>query len=85
MAAEQGYAAAQYELGIGYENGQGVPLDYVRAYMWQLLAVSSSTGDDADEASANRDIIAQYLTPQKIAEAQALAMRCQQSNYQDCD
>ena len=29
MAAEQGIASAQYNLGVMYANGQGVPQDYV--------------------------------------------------------
>jgi hypothetical protein len=32
--AEQGDANAQYNLGTFYDNGLGVPLDKVRAYMW---------------------------------------------------
>ena len=28
-AAEQGYASAQYNLGIMYDDGEGVPQDYV--------------------------------------------------------
>ena len=30
-AANQGYAAAQYNLGVMYYNGEGVPQDYVKA------------------------------------------------------
>lgn len=33
-AAEQGDAAAQYNLGVLYENGQGVVKDYSRAAVW---------------------------------------------------
>jgi TPR repeat protein len=32
--AEQGNASAQYNLGIMYANGQGVPKDYVLAAKW---------------------------------------------------
>jgi TPR repeat protein len=32
--AEQGDALAQYNLGMLYEKGAGVPQDDVRAYMW---------------------------------------------------
>jgi TPR repeat protein len=34
LAAEQGHAKAQYNLGLMYYNGEGVPEDYVIAYMW---------------------------------------------------
>ena len=38
LAAEQGYAAAQYNLGVMYDNGQGVPQDYAEAVKWYRLA-----------------------------------------------
>jgi len=39
-AAEQGYAMVQVKLGFMYANGEGVPEDYVEAYMWWDLAVA---------------------------------------------
>ncbi len=36
--AEQGDAAAQFNLGILYEKGQGVSQDYIQAHMWVNLA-----------------------------------------------
>ena len=33
-AAEQGHAVAQYNLGITYENGDGVDVNYKKAYGW---------------------------------------------------
>ena len=33
-AAAQGYASAQYNLGVSYANGQGVPQDYGEAVKW---------------------------------------------------
>jgi len=36
--AEQGNAVAQFNLGVGYDNGQGVPQDYVKAVRWYRLA-----------------------------------------------
>ena len=37
--AEQGHADAQYNLGVMYDQGQGVPQDYVQALKWfQLVA-----------------------------------------------
>ena len=32
--AEQGYAYAQYNLGVMYENGRGVRQDYAEAFRW---------------------------------------------------
>lgn len=65
-----------------YANGQGVAQDYVRAHMWFNLGAIS--GDSADAAS-NRDIVAARMTPAQIAEAQAMARKCQASNFKQCD
>ena len=39
-AAEQGYAYAQFGVGVIYASGQGVPQDYAQAHMWFNLAAS---------------------------------------------
>jgi TPR repeat protein len=39
-AANQGNAAAQFNLGLMYRMGQGVPQNYVLAHMWFNLAIS---------------------------------------------
>jgi TPR repeat protein len=36
--AEQGDASAQYNLGVMYANGYGVPQDYAEAVRWYRLA-----------------------------------------------
>ncbi len=38
LAAEQGNASAQFNLGLRYDNGQGVPQDYKEAVKWYRLA-----------------------------------------------
>jgi TPR repeat protein len=38
LAAEQGLAAAQYELAAAYANGQGVPQNYTEAVKWARLS-----------------------------------------------
>ncbi len=73
LAAEQGYAAAQYNLGVMYATGQGIPQDYVQAYMWFDLSARYSEGVERDRMVQNRDVIASYLTPAQLAEAQKLA------------
>lgn len=67
--AEQGNANAQYNLGVFYDNGLGVPQDKVRAYMWFNL----SAAQGREGAAAFRDLIARRMTPAQIAEAQKLA------------
>jgi len=39
-SAEKGDAEAQYNLGFMYRTGQGVPLNYIQAYMWNSLAAA---------------------------------------------
>ena len=43
--AEQGYAPAQYNLGIMYDNGYGVPQDYAEAMKWYRLAAEQGHTD----------------------------------------
>ena len=42
--AQQGYAAAQHNLGVMYEKGQGVPQDYARARYWFEKAATQGDG-----------------------------------------
>ena len=73
LAAEQGYASAQYNLGYAYGMGEGVPKDYVQGHMWINLAASRLTGEDREQAVEARDSVAQLMIPAKVAEAQRLA------------
>ena len=67
--AEQGDANAQYNFGVFYDNGLGVPQDKVRAYMWFNL----SAAQGREGAAAFRDLIARRMSPAQIDEAQKLA------------
>ncbi len=67
--AEQGHAAAQYNLGLMYANGKGVPQDFIQAHMWLNLAAAQSV----ELGRKNRDIIAKDMTPADISKAQAMA------------
>ena len=69
LAAKQGYAHAQFNLGLMYDNGLGVLQDYVLAHMWLNLAAAQG-GQAAKEA---RDHAASHMTPDQISEAQRLA------------
>ena len=40
LAAAQGYAPAEYSLGVAYEKGQGVAQDYREAVKWYRLAAA---------------------------------------------
>ena len=43
--AEQGHAYAQYNLGLMYRNGKGVPEDYKQAVKWYRLAAEQGDAD----------------------------------------
>jgi len=45
MAAEQGYAVAQYNLGVMYANGEGVPKDVQKAAKWHRKAAEQGHAD----------------------------------------
>ena len=74
-AADQGFAYAQFDLGVAYEDGGlGVPQDYALAHMWFSLASSPATNADLRQmAVQNRDQVAAKMTPAQIAEAQRMA------------
>ena len=72
-AAEQGYAAAQHNLGVMYRNGEGVPQDDFEAYKWFNLAATYADASRREEYARNRDTTADRLTPQQRAEGQKRA------------
>ena len=43
--AEQGNARAQFNLGLMYANGRGVPQDYAQAVKWYRLAADQGIAD----------------------------------------
>ena len=69
LAADQGLAEAQYNLGFMYASGRGVPQDHVQAHKWFDLAGASGSED----GRKNRDIVTKKMTQAQIAEAQRLA------------
>ncbi len=81
LAAEQGYSDAQYRLGLAYDSGQGVPENIVRSYVWH--SVSSAQGNE--DASSSLDTVRDKLTTSQLAQAQELATRCFESDFQDCE
>lgn len=54
LAAEQGYAPAEYELGRMYLYGRGIPADYQQALLWETKAALQG------ERSAQRDLAFMY-------------------------
>ncbi len=68
--AEQGDAGVQFILGSMYENGEGVPKDYVQAYMWLSLAAAQGH-EPARKARVKQ--LAKKMTLAQFDEAQRLA------------
>jgi TPR repeat protein len=69
LAAEQGDATAQANLGLLYANGYGLPRDYVQAYIW----FSRAGAQGHTEALELCSIVASKMTSRQIAEAEKLA------------
>ena len=81
LAAVRGNADAQFNLSQNYATGKGVLQDDLQAHMWMNLAAVS--GDKG--AQKARDVIAEQMTIQQKAKAQAMAKKCLVSKYKDCD
>jgi TPR repeat protein len=81
LAAEQGLADAQNNLGAMYANGQGVAQDYVKAHMWYNIAAIDGRNKNA---APNRDAIARKMTAAQIARAQELATKCVAQSFKNC-
>jgi len=66
--AEQGYAVAQFKLGVMYERGWGVPRDTKEAFKWNRLAVEQGFA----KAQHNLGVMYErgYGVPQDIKEAE---------------
>jgi len=57
-AAEQGHAEAQFNLGICYEDGDGVPWSYDEAVKWYSKAAEQGH----EEAKTLLDILKEIMT-----------------------
>ncbi len=69
LAANQGHANGQYNLGTCYHNGDGVPKDMVEDYKWKLLAGAHGHG----KAKERIVILEKLMTASQRAEGQKLA------------
>ena len=71
--AEAGNVSAQYNLGVMYATGDGVPQDNVEAHMLLNLAASRSSGELREGVVSVRDGVAELMTPADLSEAQRRA------------
>jgi TPR repeat protein len=75
LAAEQGNANAQHNLGIMYAKGTGVSEDNVMAYVWVNLA-----GSNGLDVSKPKGILEKILSQEKKSEAQSLSRQMKKNN-----
>ena len=61
LAADQGHALAQRDMGMLYEQGQGVTPDVLEAFFWYSLA----SRQDSSRARLRRDALAAMLTAEQ--------------------
>ena len=80
LAAEQGHADAQSNLGAFYGLGLGVLQASVNAHMWANIAASNGE----ESAIELRNIIAKEMTPSQLENAQDLARECVAKDYKGC-
>ena len=63
VLAEQGDAIAQYNLGLMYANGRGVPRDYAQAHLWANLAAAQGH----EPARTLRDRLACFASVKSVS------------------
>lgn len=69
LAARQGHAAAQNNLATYYLTGEGIDKDPVEAWKWYDLAAKGLDGEPKKRVLANRNRVAETLTPDQLAAA----------------
>lgn len=75
-AADQGYPKAQYSLGIAYCWHEGVPQDYVQAYVWLDIAIAGKV----DDQNHWLNYAASHLTADQISQAEEQAKKWLQAH-----
>jgi TPR repeat protein len=87
LSAKHGNRFAQLDLGMMYENGQGVLQDNTQAYKWLTIAdanVDATASELKQMSASHRDSTAKKMTAQQIAEAQELARKCTANKFKGC-
>ena len=77
-SAEQGHASAQFSLGLSLHLSGD---NNSKAYALYLLAKTNGV----DKASGYIKGVSKEMTTAQIEQAQALASKCHESNYKNCD
>jgi uncharacterized protein len=74
LAANQGDAKAQQDLGQYYLQGKGVPRDYLEAYKWFAMAAANER-DQPWQRWSNEELdrLEHQMSPEQVIEAQRRA------------
>ena len=80
LAAEQGNAFAQFNLGTMDDEGNGVVQVNIYGYMWWKFAAASGN----KKADKYLQRVAKTLTPSQLEKAQKLARECIRKKYKGC-
>ncbi len=70
LAADQGLADAQYNLGLMYATGNGIPADFIAAHLWWSVAVDYGS----EEARRKLVLLERLMTEADIGKARRLAV-----------
>ena len=84
IAAEQGYADAQFELGVMYGLGRGVAQDFIKGHMWSNIYLQSNELEMRDWANTNIKNFEKKMSPEQITKAQELASQCYIKKFKGC-
>ena len=68
-----GNASAQFNLGLSYRDGRGLPQNDSEALRWLTVALRRLSGVDRKKCVEVRDALAKKLSPSQVAEANKLA------------
>ena len=78
-AAEQGYAQAQFVLGLCYADGDGVIENNVKAYAWSALA----SANGSEDAKTFMDMLRKEMTSYEIQYALKLAEKYEKGIFDE--
>ena len=87
LSAGQGFALAQFNLGLMYARGEGVLKDSALAHMWLNIADYNAVGQIKGDFQRSRLFLADLerdMTRAEISRSTELARECMASDYQDC-
>lgn len=81
--ATGGLPIGQYLLSISYFEGNGIPKNYIKGYVWALMA--RAQGFEVDAIDNLIDLYKKEMAKEQIAKAQEIASKCFSSNYTQCE